>query len=122
MPASLISLAGFFIMQSQNPDIMNAQRTPMGNPMPSAPARPAVPASSIDDLFKPKGLEKYDPQGYGLSMAGSALKGLAESLISADQSVDRTPRRLEISDAAQVRRGSRFDLGRFLSSLSNGGL
>lgn len=75
--------------------------------------------SQLEELFKPKGLEKFDPQGIGLKLLSSSLKGLAGTFGDDRQYIEPPAKRLELSDAAQVRRGPRFNLSSFLSSIGS---
>lgn len=62
------------------------------------------------------GLQKYDPQGIGMSLLGNALSGMAKLMLGGDdQYVDRTPRRLEISDRP---RREKFGISDMLYALS----
>lgn len=76
----------------------------------AAPSATGAAASTLESILQPKGLEKFDPQGIGLKLAGGALKGVAKTILANQRRGFQPERRLRLSP--ETRRGPRFSIGR----------
>lgn len=74
---------------------------------------------ALEDILKPKGLAKYDPQGIGLKLAGGALKGVAQTIIQNQNQRPGPPRELNLSQPTS--QGPQFRNAAILNQLSGGG-